>query len=84
MYKQQDINFSTYRKGSKPFGRIIDYCPKCGEKGQKTTFRNRKTHDVEETVYDHKGYVAVLNGIGGLTITEWCIIKEKDNGGEKS
>lgn len=60
-----EIDFTKFRKGSKPHGRLIDYCPKCGRKGEKTVYRNG------ETLYAHKASL----DFGFVTVKDSCSIK---------
>jgi len=41
--KQQVVDFTKMRKGSKPRGRKVDNCPKCGRKGERTNYTNGQT-----------------------------------------
>ncbi len=40
----KQIDFTKFRKGSKPNGRPIDYCPRCGRKGEKTIYTDGETN----------------------------------------
>lgn len=60
------IDFTKFRKGSRPFGRVIDRCPKCGKKGQKTFYPR-----IGEYMFAHKGQ----EQMGCLSIEEYCTIK---------
>lgn len=64
------VDFTQKRKGSKAHGRIVDVCPKCGRKGQKTIYdpRNGK----EMTNYVHKGYIDDIFGF--MHVTEHCTV----------
>lgn len=59
------IDFTKFRKGSKPFGRVIDNCPKCGKKGQKTFYPRDG-----EYMFAHRGY----KQMGFLNIDRCCTI----------
>ena len=66
----ETIDFTKYRKGSKPNGRPIDYCPRCGSKGEKTTYRDGGQ------LFSHKAKVKTLYGTGAyLEITESCTVR---------
>lgn len=65
------IDYTKYRKGSKPRGYLtIDYCPKCGRKGEAAKYKNgamRYFHIAEDSGY-------------GLTVTDACFIKQVEDG----
>ena len=66
------IDFTKYRKGTKPGGYLtIEYCPKCGRKGEAATYRDGDRR------YFHK----VEAGRFGVSIKESCYIRkdEADN-----
>jgi hypothetical protein len=64
----QQVDFTKFRKGSRPNGRPIDYCTKCGRKGAKTVYRDG---DIR---YVHTGYIQ----FGFLTVQESCTIVATD------
>ena len=47
------VDFTKARKGSRPQGRVIDVCPECGEKGERTIYSPDKQGRVL-TNYTHK------------------------------
>ena len=61
------IDFTQFRKGSKPNGRPIDYCPRCGRRGEKTVYRDG---DIRFT---HIAHVA-MNSF--LVIDELCWVSK--------
>lgn len=66
------IDFTKCRQGTKPYGRIIAQCPKCGKNGQKTVYQDGTV------IFAH---FAVFN-LGFLTIKESCYVCGGDNGQE--
>lgn len=65
--KKTRIDFTTFRKGSKPFrNQVIDYCPDCGKKGLKTFYPKGQVY-----MFTHEGYIQ----LGFLNITKSCTIK---------
>ena len=58
------IDYTKLRKGSKPYGRPIDVCPKCDRKGQRTTYDGL-------TMYAHFGHTSPL---GFIVIDEHCVV----------
>ena len=72
------IDYTQARKGSKSYhGLPIDYCPKCGRKGERTFHTNPKGQRVEHFV--HKGEVVNLAGFALFHITDSCLfIREEE------
>ena len=60
------IDYTKYRKGSKPFLHVIDICPKCNRKGEK------KVHKTDIT-FIHKSQVKD----SWLFPIDYCFIPKK-------
>jgi len=63
------VDFTKFRKGSKPRGRVIEYCPKCGRKGERTAYRDGMIF------FNHAGRV-VTGPFPGMEITDGCVVEK--------
>lgn len=61
------IDLTIKRKGSKPYGRIIDICPVCGKKAEVSTYKDGSIN------YTH---IKIFNG-WYFDIKESCYISNK-------
>lgn len=61
----ENVDFTKFRRGSKPYGNPIEYCPMCKRKGEQTMTRPWLIQ------YIHAGRV---NEHGALSITSYCLV----------
>lgn len=61
------IDYTKYRKGSRPNGRIIDYCPKCKRKGEKTIYKNGAM------IYVHQAKIMMF-----VEVTDYCHFRPEE------
>lgn len=64
--KEMIVDLSLFRKGSKPFGKIIDVCPHCGKKGEIHKYKNGSMLVEHSKRYD----------VWCWTVKESCYIKK--------
>jgi hypothetical protein len=70
-----EIDFTTMRKGRRTRGsRVIDYCPKCGAKGERLVLRDRKTKEVTGYDFTHKAKIERVMGIDFVEVTASCFV----------
>lgn len=67
MMARETVDFTKYRKGSKPRSIVIDYCPKCGRKGEKHAYKGGHQMYVHEM---QMGIVPIA-----WDITDSCLIQ---------
>lgn len=62
-----EVDFTKMRKGSKPRGRKIDYCPICGKKGEYTNYKKNNY-----SIFIHKGF---SNGLF-FDVADYCSVQD--------
>lgn len=73
----QKIDYTKYRKGSKSLHRLpIDYCPKCGKKGEHTFMTNNKTGQITD-IFNHTGEIVTIGGFVMMEIKTSCVVKRE-------
>jgi len=62
----ETIDFTRYRKGSKPRGRPICHCPRCGRKGERTNYSNGGYNYIHKMHRGLFGFWVVTDSCGDL------------------
>lgn len=71
------VDYTKYRAGRKSLHRLpIRVCPKCGRKGERTSFVNKKGHLVE--IFTHKAEVKSAGGFAFIDPTDTCIFVNEE------
>lgn len=78
----QRIDFTKMRKGSRPYGRKIEVCPKCGRKAQATHYPHKatwkgKVYQRAHSRYIHTAAMRVEYGFRIWSESEECIVDDQ-------
>lgn len=71
------IDFTKFRKGSKPYGRPIRVCPKCGKKGEYSQHRIKQKDGTYRRLDDSYTHTAEDIGFAHM-VKEQCTIRPEE------